>query len=261
VQVSVNLSLSLSCRGENFTSIPFLVSNPSSLLQPLGDHRRTHVTPSKGKKRKRKLKQQPNTESQVDGSSETTELHNVPPPPPEIVSHILIGLNSVTRHLEALAAEHAPASLAQSRNGGKAEAVKSEDAGDVKEERSGNENGKLPKFPNTTPSHDPLALVIIPHAHPPSSLPHAHIPTLIHLSSPTSSNNSTRLITLPPTSQARLASALHIPHVGALAIKEGAPGARPLVEYVREHVGLTECAWIDEAKRGEWKATKIDDGK
>jgi ribonuclease P/MRP protein subunit POP3 len=216
--------------------------NIPSFLQPLGDHRRTHINPSKGKKRKRKSTQQPSLKSQSgDPSGESGVQDDLPPPPPETASHILIGLNSVSRHLEALAAQHAPASSVKS-------------SGDEEKEP-----GK--KILDTKPSLQPLALVIIPHSHPPSSLPHTHIPTLIHLSNLNPSDTSTRLITLPPTSEARLASALHIPHVGALAIKEGTPGANALVQYAREHVGLTECAWIDEAMRGEWKATKIDDGR
>lgn len=159
---------------------------------------------------------------------------------------MLIGLNSVTRHLEALAAQHAPASIAKSRDG---------------EEEVVQEKGEGKIFDANGESLRPLSVVVIPHSHPPSSLSHAHIPTLIHLSDPTHSNTSTRLVTLPPTSEARIASALHIPHVGALAFKEGAPDANALIGYVREHVGLTECPWLDEAMKGEWKSTKIDDGR
>ncbi|EMD63845.1 hypothetical protein COCSADRAFT_71739, partial [Bipolaris sorokiniana ND90Pr] len=70
----------------------------SNLIAPLGDHRRTHMHPSKGKKRKRAT-------TKPDQDDSTTET---PPPPPPIGNHLLIGLNSVTRHLEALAAKTAP---------------------------------------------------------------------------------------------------------------------------------------------------------
>jgi ribonuclease P/MRP protein subunit POP3 len=40
---------------------------------------------------------------------------------------------------------------------------------------------------------------------------------------------------------------------------DDAPGTKALVEYVREHVGVTECPWIDEAMRPEWKGTKVVD--
>ncbi|KAF2676666.1 hypothetical protein K458DRAFT_351426 [Lentithecium fluviatile CBS 122367] len=249
-----------------------------SFLQPLGDHRRTHIIPSKGKKRKRKSKQPPNPDLQLTKEpSQDKAIQDAPPPPPEIGSYVLIGLNSVTRHLEALAAQNAPRTFPKSSSDGSKE--NSNDAAKGSRERGGSQ-------PNIEASPlQPLSLVIIPHTHPPASLPHAHIPILIHLSTlmkPSSSSSSssssiaaaasmslvasanskaTRLITLPPASEAQLASTLHVPHVGALAIKEGAPGADALVGYVREHVGLTECAWIDEAMSGEWKATKVDVGK
>ncbi|KAI4605705.1 hypothetical protein J4E80_010488 [Alternaria sp. BMP 0032] len=56
---------------------------------------KTYIHPSKGKKRKR------NTKANEDGPENT-------PPSPEIGNHLLVGINSVTRHLEALAAENAP---------------------------------------------------------------------------------------------------------------------------------------------------------
>jgi ribonuclease P/MRP protein subunit POP3 len=199
-----------------------------SLLQPLGDHRRTHIPPSKGKKRKR--------QSQRDSSKEADNgLHETPPPPPppEIGNHILIGLNSVTRHLESLAARTAPPSTPSH----------------TKTHTS---------LANSSPPR-PLALVLIPHNHPPASLPHAHIPTLVHLSTVDSqSEKATRLLAVTPGCEPVIAEALHIPHVGALGILEGAPGADALVAYVRENVEITKCAWIDEAMGPEWKGVKID---
>lgn len=201
------------------------VADPCSLLQPLGDHRRTHLLPSKGKKRKRKANSTPLEDEPPEAA----------PPRPEVGSYILTGLNSVTRHLEALAAHTAPPVVPLSANGEGEEPVAS------------------------AQSLTPISLVVIPHNHPPSSLPHAHIPTLVHLSTLNQSSiTATRLIAIPPSYEPRLATALHIPHVGALGILEGAPGAGPLVDYVREHVETTSCTWIDEAMRAEWKGVKID---
>ncbi|KAF2448328.1 hypothetical protein P171DRAFT_428423 [Karstenula rhodostoma CBS 690.94] len=197
-----------------------------SLVQPLGDHRRTHIPPSKGKKRKR----EPQKESNNDADSSVPDTR---PPPPEIGNHILIGLNSVTRHLESLAAQTTPPS-ALSRT--KADA----------------------SLQDASPPR-PLTMVLIPHNHPPASLPHAHIPTLVHLSNMDSqTEKATRLLAVPPGCEPAIAEALHIPHVGALGILEGAPGADALVAYVRENVDLTRCAWIDEAMGPEWKGTKMN---
>ena len=112
----------------------------------------------------------------------------------------------------------------------------------------------------------PISLIILTHPKPNLSPAHAHIPTLVHLSTlpPTDSSPThppTRLIPLPTPADARLASKLHIPRVGALAVFAGAPGAKVLEEYVREHVEVTECKWVDEAMRAEWKGVNVGTGK
>lgn len=171
---------------------------------------------------------------------------------PEISSHILIGLNSVTRHLEALAAQTAP-KTAPAHAATKCD----NDEGDSGEKENAASESKPGEHPDTAPKR--LAFVLIPHNHPPASLPHAHIPTLVHLATMNSpKDTATRLLAVPPTYEPQIAEALNIPHVGALAVMEGAPGADALVAYVREQVEVTTCAWIDEAMKPEWKAVKID---
>lgn len=111
----------------------------------------------------------------------------------------------------------------------------------------------------------PLSMVILTHPQPALSPSHAHIPTLLHLATkqPTPGSNApepTRLITLPTSHDSRFASALHIPRVGAIGIFEDAPGAKALEEYVRQHVGLTECLWVDEALKPEWRGLNVKQG-
>jgi ribonuclease P/MRP protein subunit POP3 len=111
----------------------------------------------------------------------------------------------------------------------------------------------------------PFSMIILTHPKPSISPAHAHFPTLVHLStlqhpSPvqtSTTSQTTRLVPLATSTDARLASTLHIPRVGALAIFSDAPGARALVDYVRQHVGLTECVWIDEAMKAEWKGVTV----
>jgi ribonuclease P/MRP protein subunit POP3 len=108
-----------------------------------------------------------------------------------------------------------------------------------------------------------LSMVIVTHPKPSISTAHAHLPTLVHLttlepsSSTQSEDKTTRLIPLATSTDARLASALHIPRVGALAIFANAPGAKALEDFVRAKVGVTECPWIDEAMSAEWKGTNV----
>lgn len=180
---------------------------------------------------------------------------------PEISNHILIGINSVTRHLEALAAQTAPQTMP-------AHTPSSTTKGSVVEDTDGKEEGvDHSKTREATDSREDelpttalrkLAFVLIPHNHPSSSLPHAHIPTLLHLSAlNTPSDTATRLLAMPPGCESDIAAALHIPHVGALAVMEGAPGADALIAYVREQAATTRCPWIDEAMKPEWKPVKM----
>lgn len=67
----------------------------------------------------------------------------------------------------------------------------------------------------------------------------------------------TRLIALPTSNDSRFANVLHIPRVGAVGIFEDAPGVKTLEDYVRKHVGLTECLWADEAMKPEWRGLNV----
>ncbi|KAI8942196.1 hypothetical protein NX059_000282 [Plenodomus lindquistii] len=207
-----------------------------NLIAPIGDHRRAHLHPSKGKKRKRTTDPFPN-----DTSSST------PPPPPEIGNHILTGLNAITRHLEHLVTRNAPATLLAS-----------------KAPSSTAWAASIP--PKTAPDADELAIVIVTHPKPGSSLAHAHIPTLLHIltisphaAAPTALalNTKPRLVSLPTSTDGRFANKLGITRVGALAIMQGAPGAKALIDHVRQHVPLTECAWVDEAMTPHWKGASV----
>jgi ribonuclease P/MRP protein subunit POP3 len=84
------------------------------------------------------------------------------------------------------------------------------------------------------------------------------MPLLSHLSSSYyPSLPPTRLVPFSTTSEAKLCKALGIPRVGIIGIFEGAPGAGPLVEYVREKVEVTDVPWVREVEKGEWLGTKI----
>lgn len=205
-------------------------SDLDSLLLPLGDYRRAFIQPSKGKKRKRSSKSAPE------------ETPN--PPAPALRSHLLIGLNSVTQLLEALAASSAPPTVP----------VKDTE-GDIPLE-----GDDMRKDAEAAPR--PLSMVIVTHPQPSLSPSHAHIPTLLHLATLRSTRKvdveePVRLIALATSNDARLAHALHIPRVGAIGLYEGAPGAKALEDYVRRHVGLTECLWVDEAMKPAWQGLNV----
>lgn len=194
------------------------------------------------------------------------------PPPPEIGRHILVGLNSVTRHLEALAARTAPPTVAgaPSNPGEKAKSSNEAPESETAQKQEAQHGHGDPENSSKEKDLRPLSMVLLTHPKPTLSPAHAHIPTLIHLSNlpqhsspsvpsqpPPSLDSATRLVPLPTSTDGRLASQLHIPRVGALAIFEDAPGAKALEQYVREHVGVTECEWIGEALKAEWRGVNV----
>jgi ribonuclease P/MRP protein subunit POP3 len=107
-----------------------------------------------------------------------------------------------------------------------------------------------------------ISMVLLTHPKPSLSPAHAHLPTLIHLSTLTPQSNlqATRLVPLATSTESRLSGALHIPRIGALAILDGAPGAKALEDFVRERVDVTTCKWIDEAVGAEWRGVNVKSG-
>ncbi|KAF1925635.1 uncharacterized protein M421DRAFT_102971 [Didymella exigua CBS 183.55] len=204
-----------------------------NLLAPLGEHRRAYIQPSRSKKRKR------NDKAHSDDFAT--------PSTPAVGSHILIGLNSVTRYLEALAASSAP------------HTVPVKDADNVDKDVSTTQ-ADTEMLSTTMLKH--FSMVVLTHPQPSLSPSHAHIPTLLHLATrqttPTTKvSEPTRLVALSTSNDARFANALHIPRVGAIGIYEDSPGAKAVEEYVRKHVGLTECLWVDEATKPEWRGLNV----
>jgi len=147
------------------------------------------------------------------------------PPPPVIAEHILVGINSTTRHLEALVPSH--------------------------DSRPSQEPTSL-----ELTSAKPLVAIFLTHA--PTFLPYSHLPTLIALASAAQpSRIATRLVPLTPFSETNLSEALGIARAGAVGVFKDAPGSGPLMDYVREHVEPVDVPWVREVSAGEWLGTKI----
>ncbi|KAF2200892.1 hypothetical protein GQ43DRAFT_441104 [Delitschia confertaspora ATCC 74209] len=233
-----------------------------NLLEPLGRHRKTHHSPSTGKSKPKKRKRRNSTTSGDAAPDQKQTPLPPPPPPPPLAEYLTIGLNSTTRHLEALAALSAPTVAPESSKKSTGDGETSEAL--PKAESAENSPNTETHTPPPNQNLRPLSLLILPTPNPPSSLPHAHLPTLVYLSSllpqgasPSPSRPQTRLILLPSSSESRIASVLHLPRVGALGIMEGAPGADALVSFVRERVGEVRVEWLEEAKKGVWKGVNV----
>ncbi|KAL7807334.1 hypothetical protein V8C44DRAFT_337481 [Trichoderma aethiopicum] len=68
------------------------------LLSPIGQHRRLHIKPSKGKRAARREKK---TKMKLDEPSDSIKIE--PPPVPELSASVDIGFNSITNNLGSLA--------------------------------------------------------------------------------------------------------------------------------------------------------------
>ncbi|KAL6860931.1 hypothetical protein J3F83DRAFT_748024 [Trichoderma novae-zelandiae] len=67
------------------------------LLSPIGQHRRLHIKPSKGK---RAAKRERKTKMKLDEPSDSIKMEA--PPVPELSASVDVGFNSITKHLGSL---------------------------------------------------------------------------------------------------------------------------------------------------------------
>jgi len=194
-----------------------------SLLSPIGQHRENHVEPSKGKRSKKRKRKEGEPE---DVTSK--------PPTPEISSFILLGLNSVIRHLEGSSRVSKPKRAPESSP---TEAIANDPASS-----NGSEGTESPKDTQPPPH---LAALFLPT--PPPQILQSLLPQLVTTASLAHpSLPQTRLVTLPPASHSRISSALGVPRVSFIGLLEGAPHSGALVEIVRECVGEIEVPVLKE---------------
>ena len=103
----------------------------------------------------------------------------------------------------------------------------------------------------------PLAAVFLTQSPPPFQ--YTHLPVLTALAASSHREISApRLIPLDSSAEQKLSRALGIPRVGVIGVLQDAPGAGPLIDYVREHVGAVEVPWVKETIEGRFLGTNID---
>jgi ribonuclease P/MRP protein subunit POP3 len=73
-----------------------------------------------------------------------------------------------------------------------------------------------------------------------------------------SPEKAVRLVGLSKACEDRLSTALGIPRVSSIALREDAPQAKGLIDFVREHVAPVRISWLQEARSAKFLETKID---
>ncbi|TGO84801.1 hypothetical protein BPOR_0464g00060 [Botrytis porri] len=202
-----------------------------SLLSPIGAYRSNHITPSKGKRSKKRKRR--DLKSENEGSSEI-------PSSPEISSYIITGLNSIHRMLEE-----------SSKRGFETKETL------PTEPETRPQSKELNSSPQSPPqTHFSAIFVARSNQHP---ILNSHLPQLLNtVSKAYPTKPPTRLVQLPKGSETRIAAALGIPRVSFLGILDDAPNSKALIDSIRNCVGEIEIPWLNEAKKAEFLETKIN---
>ncbi|GKT53315.1 RNase P and RNase MRP subunit [Colletotrichum tofieldiae] len=191
-----------------------------SLLSPLGQHRQRHIKPSEGKRAvKRKRKE--------EGAALKETAKSEPPPVPELASFVDVGLMSITRNLEKLA------------------------AGQRGSDDTSNDNN------TTAGSPTPYSVIFVARSGQSSAF-NCQLPQMVAVASKSSpSAPPARLVGYSKPCADKLSACLGIPRVSSVGIRAGAPMSRALVEYVQQHVSPVRVAWLEEAEEAVYRPTQL----
>lgn len=221
-------------------------SDVCRLLAPIGQHRANHITKSKGKRSKKRKRQEAKSHA-----GEIQEALPVPPTP-EISSFIAVGLNSITRTLQAASRKPKPSSPPS-------EAPQESDPDEEEKDALPSlARAKSQTGPDDPVSHPPFSAIFVLRSSQPAIL-HAHLPQLIataslaHPESP-----ATRLVQLPRGSDERVCRSLGLPSASFIGLTEGAPHCKSLVELIQSKVPEIEVPWLEEVKTSSYMPVKIN---
>ncbi|RDL38125.1 uncharacterized protein BP5553_05558 [Venustampulla echinocandica] len=218
-----------------------------SLLSPIGRWRANHITPSKGKRSKKRKRQ--------EAKSENLASIDPTPPPPELASFAVVGLSDITRKLQACSQpslptppmEGAPNKLTPHEPETSGQNVTPTDPEKLPEE--------VPAIA-PTPVHFSIIFVLRPSQ---ATILHDHLPQLVATASSVFPQlPATRLVQLPKGCDARLCEALRLPRVSFIGLQDNAPHSKSLVDFVRGCVPGVEVSWIREARKADYLPVKIN---
>lgn len=192
-----------------------------SLFSPLGDYRRAHLVPSRGKRSKRKSK----GKTSEDQNTEIEDTRPSPPPPPELSGFVDVGLASITRVLQ----QYGQASVVSS----------SSDKGSQR-----------------TSEGLPYTMIFVARSGHSSAF-HSHFPQMVAVASRSRPDQpAIRLVGFSKSCEDRLSDCLGIPRVSSVALRANAPLSKPLLDFVREKVPIVDIPWVKELTTG-FQETKV----
>lgn len=183
------------------------------LLAPIGEWR-SEMQSSKGRRWKKIQRRKARLSSA--GTSNTTHHHKKISSPPEILSHLDVGINAVTRRLESISRQHIPAAL---------------------QEVTVEPNSR--KSTSSGSRADDLAVVFVCRSALHPSV-YEHIPRLISMITQASGESSVekdiRLVALPKAAEIRLPKTLNILRASVVGVSSSCTQASTLIQYAKENV-------------------------
>lgn len=203
------------------------------LISPIGQYRRDHINPSKGKRSKKTSRKHKSEDKEATTSSEAPA-----PSIPEVSSYVVVGLNSILRRLESLS------NLSRIRSAKSHELKLLEGDSNTKVD----ESTSFKRF---------LAIFIVSLSQP--VIIEELLPQLVataSLASPT--YPQTRVVRVPKEYHNQLRQCLGIPSVSIIGILDGAPLSKGLIEFIIEHVPENKLPWIGEAESVQYLPVKIN---
>ncbi|KAK3333231.1 hypothetical protein B0T19DRAFT_120331 [Cercophora scortea] len=198
-----------------------------SLLAPLGSHRKSNNPSSKGRRKRSR------NGALLEAAGEAPALPAVPVP--ELTAFVDVGLANISRNLQARSTKTG------------ADPVPEKGDGVAKSAKAAAEAAKPPYN------------IVFAARSGQSSAFHSHFPQMVAVASESlPSDKSIMLVGFSKPCEERLSAALGIPRVSSIALREGAPHSKGLVDFVRANVAPVNIAWIKEARAGGFLETQIE---
>ncbi|KAI6247086.1 hypothetical protein HI914_04910 [Erysiphe necator] len=212
-----------------------IVSLLSRLIIPIGQYRRDHITPSKGKRSTKSSRKQKSAKQQKILSQRCQT-----PLVPEISKYVIIGLNSVVRKLESLS------------NLSRKQSIRSSDLETL-------ENDHKTIVDDASPSNCHFLAVFILSSSMPMAIEDLLQQLIVTASLAHPEYPQTRLVRLSENYHNHLSQCLGIPSASMIGILNGAPLSKGLAEFMTNHVPEIRIPWLEGSSSVQYLPVKINE--